>query len=140
MPLAKHPNPSSSVTSHFSLKGKVAAVTGGARGIGLSASRAIAEADASVATLYSSTNDADAIASQIAADTGANVKAYKASVETKEEIASVLRQISEDFGGLHIVVANAGTVLSDTKSPCLRHREVVHKPTFVTRLTLKPRV
>ncbi|KAF9730948.1 hypothetical protein PMIN06_004602 [Paraphaeosphaeria minitans] len=107
MPLAKHPNPSSSVTSHFSLKGKVAAVTGGARGIGLSASRAIAEADASVATLYSSTNDADAIASQIAADTGANVKAYKASVETKEEIASVLRQISEDFGGLHIVVANA---------------------------------
>ncbi|KAL1607960.1 hypothetical protein SLS60_002899 [Paraconiothyrium brasiliense] len=108
MSLAAHPNPSSPVTTHFSLKGKIAAVTGGVRGIGLSASRALAEAGASVAILYSSTKDADAIASQIAKDTGANVKAYKASVENKEEIASVLQQIAKDFGGLDIVVANAG--------------------------------
>ncbi|KAK3201326.1 hypothetical protein GRF29_185g626235 [Pseudopithomyces chartarum] len=108
MSLATHPNPSSPVTSHFSLKGQTAAITGGVRGIGLSASRALAEAGANIAILYSSTKDASAIASQIAKDTGVTVKAYKASVENKEEIATVLQQIEKDFGRLDIVVANAG--------------------------------
>jgi sorbose reductase len=108
MPLHQPTDSSKPVTSHFSLKGKTAAITGGVRGIGLSASRALAEAGANVAILYTSTTNADEVASQIAKDTGVTVKAYKASVENKEEIDSVLNKISSDFGQLDIVVANAG--------------------------------
>lgn len=108
MPLAKPSNTDAPVHSLFSLKGKTAAVTGGVRGIGLAASQALAEAGANVAILYSSTKDADAIAARIASSTGATVKAYKASVENKDEITSVINTIAKDFGGLDIVVANAG--------------------------------
>ena len=108
MPLYKPSNPDTHVTSQFSLKGKNAAVTDGVRGIGLAASRALAEAGANVAILYSSTKDADAIASSIAKETGVTVKAYKATVEKKDEIDAVLKDIARDFGSLDIVVANAG--------------------------------
>lgn len=108
MPLAKPANTDAHVTSQFSLKGKTAVVTGGVRGIGLAASRGLAEAGANVAVLYSSTKDADAIADSIAADTGVKVKAYKAAVENKDEITRVINTVAADFGGLDIVVANAG--------------------------------
>lgn len=108
MPLYKPANTNAHVTSQFSLKGKNAAVTGGVRGIGLAASRALAEAGANVAILYSSTTDAPSIAAQLAEETGAIVKAYKAAVENKTEINSVLNTIAGDFGTLDIVVANAG--------------------------------
>lgn len=108
MPLAQPSNPNEHVTSQFSLQGKTAAVTGGVRGIGLAASKALAEAGANVAILYSSTKDADAIAASIASATGVRVQAYKASVENKEEITRVINTIAKDFGSLDIVVANAG--------------------------------
>ena len=108
MPLYKPSNTDTHVTSQFSLKGKNAAVTGGVRGIGLAASKALAEAGANVAILYSSTKDADAIAAKLASETGVTVKAYKASVEKKDEINAVLNTIASDFGSLDIVVANAG--------------------------------
>ncbi|KAF2676932.1 oxidoreductase [Lentithecium fluviatile CBS 122367] len=108
MPLHQPSNPERPVINHFSLKGKTAAVTGGIRGIGLSVSRALAEAGANVAILYTSTTDAPSIAAKIAQETDVTVKAYKASVENKEEIASVLNTIASDFGQLDIVVANAG--------------------------------
>lgn len=108
MPLYKPSNPDLHVNAQFSLKGKNAAVTGGVRGIGLAAARALAEAGANVAVLYSTTTDADDIAAGIAKETGVTVKAYKASVEHKEEIDGVLKTIASDFGSLDIVVANAG--------------------------------
>ncbi|CAI6335265.1 unnamed protein product [Periconia digitata] len=109
MPLYKPSNTNVHVTAQFSLKGKTAAVTGGVRGIGLAASRALAEAGANVAILYSSSKDAESTASTLASETGVTVKAYKASVQNKDEIDSVLKTIASDFGGtLDIVVANAG--------------------------------
>ena len=51
MPLYKPENPDAPVLSQFSLKGKVVAVTGGARGIGLEIARGMAEAGADVALL-----------------------------------------------------------------------------------------
>ncbi|KAF1849077.1 oxidoreductase [Cucurbitaria berberidis CBS 394.84] len=108
MPLYKPSNPDVHVTSQFSLKGKNAAVTGGVRGIGLAASKALAEAGANVAILYTSTKDAEEIAAKLASETGVTVKAYKASVENKDEITTVLNTVASDFGSLDIVVANAG--------------------------------
>jgi len=110
MVLAKHPSPDSPVTSHFSLKGKTAAITGGTRGIGLEVSRGLAEAGANVAIIYTSTKpeEADAIAADIAKRTGTKVSAYKSDVCNKSTITDTLEQIAKDFDKLDIVVANAG--------------------------------
>lgn len=92
----------------FSLRGKVSAVTGGARGIGLEVSRGLAEAGADVALIYRTTKDASEIATDIAKSNGIKCVAYQANVEDPKAIEAVLLQIAEDFGKLDIVVANAG--------------------------------
>ncbi|KAM3552502.1 hypothetical protein MY1884_007177 [Beauveria asiatica] len=108
MPLYRPSNSDAPVLSQFSLHGKVAAVTGGARGIGLEIARGLAEAGASVAIIYSSSRHAHDTASQIAADTGAKVAAYQGDVRRRAAIAETVRQIVADFGRLDVVVANAG--------------------------------
>lgn len=108
MPLSGHPQPEAPVLQHFSLKGKKAAVTGGARGIGFEVCRGLAEAGADVALLYTQSKDADEKAAEIAKATGVTVKAYKADVRSKENIDQTLQQVAEDFGRLDICVANAG--------------------------------
>merc|ERR1712070_165566 len=108
MPLAKPNDPSKPVLSHFSLQNKIAAVTGGARGIGLEVVRALAEAGATVALIYTSSKDAEDTASKISKDTGSTVKAYKSDVRDKTSITATINQIATEFGRLDICVANAG--------------------------------
>lgn len=108
MPLATPPQPSKPVLSHFSLEGKVAAVTGGARGIGLEVCRALAEAGASVALIYTSSKDAAQTAKSIATATGQKVVAYQSDVRDKKAITATIERVAQDFGKLDICVANAG--------------------------------
>lgn len=108
MPLYQPPNSDAPVLSQFSLKGKVAAVTGGARGIGLEIVRGLAEAGAEVALIYSTSTDAPDIASKIAADTGVRVQAYQSDVRSRATIAATVDQIVADFGHLDVMVANSG--------------------------------
>ena len=96
------------VLKAFSLQGKVAAVTGGARGIGLEVARGLAEAGANVAIIYRSSKDAHKIAEQFVKDNKIRCQAYQAEVEDAKAIDDCLTQIAEDFGHLDIVVANAG--------------------------------
>jgi sorbose reductase len=109
MPLAAHPNASASVLDHFSLKGKVCVVTGGARGIGEQIVRAFAEAGADVALIFRTTAGSE-VAETIARDTGRRVEAFQADVTRREEIAECIQKITKDFGKgrLDVVVANAG--------------------------------
>lgn len=96
------------VLKGFSLQGKIAAVTGGARGIGLEVSRGLAEAGADVAVIYNSSQVAPAVAEEIAKATGVKCVAYQAEVKDPKAIEDTLIQISKDFGKLDIVVGNAG--------------------------------
>lgn len=110
MPLFKPDDVNTNVLSQFSLKGKVAAVTGGAKGIGLEIVRGLAEAGADVAILYgTSAAAADEAARTIAAATGVRIQTYSADVAKQADIAACLDKVVADFGGrLDIVVANAG--------------------------------
>ncbi|KAK1622214.1 oxidoreductase [Colletotrichum phormii] len=124
MPLYKPPNPSAPALSQFSLKGKVAAVTGGARGIGLEIVRGLAEAGAEVALIYATSKDAAEIASQIAKDTGVSIRAYQSDVRSRTSIAATVDQIVQDFGHLDVMVANSG-VCADI--PSLEYTEETWK-------------
>jgi sorbose reductase len=101
-------DPSSHVLSQFSLRGKVAAVTGGSRGIGLEVVKGLAEAGAGVALIYCTTEDASEKAAKIAKANGVRVEAYRADVTVKAIITRVIEDIARDFGHLDIVVINAG--------------------------------
>lgn len=113
MVMPSHPSPTSPVLTHFSLAGRVAAITGGVRGIGLAAAQGLAEAGATgIALIYASTppDEAAAIAADLAARTGGttDVRAYRSVVQDKAAIAQTLEAIERDFGRLDVVVANAG--------------------------------
>jgi sorbose reductase len=103
-------SPAAGVLSRFSLKGKIAVVTGGARGIGLEVVRGLAEAGADVALIYSSTKEAPQIAADIAKDTGVRVEAWQSDVASRKAISDTINDIATNFGNgaLDIVIANSG--------------------------------
>ncbi len=93
------------------LKGKIALVTGAASGVGREIALNLAAEGASVAVNYrSSAEDADALVGEIAAK-GGNAKAYRADVADFAAVKSMVDQIVKDFGGLNILINNAGLAL-----------------------------
>ncbi|KAL4866024.1 hypothetical protein BDV12DRAFT_210750 [Aspergillus spectabilis] len=101
------------VMKAFDLTGKVAVITGGARGIGLEVTKGLAEAGADVAIIYNTSSTATATASQIAQENNITARAYQANVSNQAEISRTIEQIKSDFGGkLDIVVVNSGVAAS----------------------------
>jgi sorbose reductase len=109
MVLYQSPDTDAPVLSQFSLRGKVAAVTGGAKGIGKEIVRGLAEAGAEVALIYATSADAAAqTAEEVASATGVTVRTYQSDVRSRESIASTVDEIVRDFGRLDVMVANSG--------------------------------
>ena len=93
------------------LKGKIALVTGAARGVGREIVLTLAAEGANVAVNYrNSGKDADALVSEIAAK-GVNAKAYKADVADFTAVKAMVDAIVKDYGGLNILINNAGLAL-----------------------------
>uniref|UniRef100_A0A8H7KB54 Uncharacterized protein n=1 Tax=Bionectria ochroleuca TaxID=29856 RepID=A0A8H7KB54_BIOOC len=107
MPLFQPADANTHVLSQFSLKGKIAAVTGGAKGIGLEVVRGLAEAGADVAIIYATTNAAE-VGDKIAAENNVKIRTYQSDVRSRAAIAATVAQIVADFGRLDIMVANSG--------------------------------
>jgi 3-oxoacyl-[acyl-carrier protein] reductase len=92
----------------FSLKDKVAVVTGAGRGIGLAIARTFAEAGARVAVVSrTETNSASAAASINADFPGAAIP-YAVDVSDSDAVAAMAKQVIADFGTVDILVNNAG--------------------------------
>ena len=91
-----------------SLSGRTALVTGGSRGIGRGIALSLARAGADVAINYRrEAAEADAVVAEIEA-MGRRAIAYGASVDDYEACAVMVEQVAADFGGLSILINNAG--------------------------------
>ncbi len=92
----------------MSLNGRVALVTGGGRGIGKAISLALAADGATIAVNYR--RDEDAAKETVAEieKLGAKARAYSASVEDWDQDQAMVEQIVADFGGVDILINNAG--------------------------------
>jgi 3-oxoacyl-[acyl-carrier protein] reductase len=92
------------------LKGKIALVTGGARGIGRAISISLAKYGATVAVNYHhSKENADQLMEEIKA-LGGNAFAYQADISNSYQISQMMKKIKLNYGGLDILVNNAGVM------------------------------
>jgi len=95
------------------LKGKLAVITGGSRGIGLGIARAFAREGADVLITARSRDAVEAAAAGIAADYGVRAHAVASDVATAEGCAAII-DAAAGMGGADIFVSNAGTGSNET--------------------------
>jgi 3-oxoacyl-[acyl-carrier protein] reductase len=90
-----------------SVAGLTVLVTGAASGMGRATARVFAAEGANVAVTDFVAGGAEAVAAEIVAN-GGTAKAWTLDVANRDNINAVVNEIAEHFGGLDIIVNNAG--------------------------------
>lgn len=115
--------------------GKVAIVTGGAKGLGLADAKALAREGATVVLtdIDDAGNDA---AAAIARDTGATVVFKHQDVSSEERWTEIVAEVEKEFGGVDVLVNNAGIVIMGTPEQCTleqfrKHNAIMNEGVFL---------
>ena len=92
----------------MSLKGNVALVTGGSRGIGRAICVELARQGAAVAVNYAGSREAAAETAELCRQLGAEAEVFQADVASPDACEALAAAVKERFGRLDILVNNAG--------------------------------
>jgi 3-oxoacyl-[acyl-carrier protein] reductase len=95
------------------LSGKTAIITGASKGIGKGIAETFAKQGANVAFTFLSSVEKGQALEQELQQYGTRVKGYRSDASKMEDAEALVAQVVEDFGGVHIVVNNAG-ITKDT--------------------------
>ncbi|MDA0742114.1 MAG: SDR family NAD(P)-dependent oxidoreductase, partial [Bacteroidetes bacterium] len=95
------------------LSGKTAIITGASKGIGKGIAETFAKQGANVAFTFLSSVEKGQALEQELQQYGTQVKGYRSDASKMEDAEALVAQVVEDFGGVHIVVNNAG-ITKDT--------------------------
>ncbi|MAZ96105.1 MAG: 3-oxoacyl-[acyl-carrier-protein] reductase [Flavobacteriales bacterium] len=90
------------------LAGKTAIITGASKGIGKGIAEVFAKNGANVAFTYLSSVERGQALEEEMKEYGTNVKGYRSDASKMEDAEALVAQVIEDFGGVDIVVNNAG--------------------------------
>jgi NAD(P)-dependent dehydrogenase (short-subunit alcohol dehydrogenase family) len=113
--------PHTPVLDSFRLDGKVALITGGSKGLGLTMATALAEAGADVALSGRTIATCDDAASQIASATGRRAKGFGADVTSSADIERLVTSIEDSLGPIDILINNAGVNIRGTVDQLPEH-------------------
>jgi sorbitol-6-phosphate 2-dehydrogenase len=91
---------------------QIAIVTGAAQGLGAAIARRLAEEGAHVVVADLNADGAQRTAAEIAAATGRQTLAVAVDVTQEDQIEALVQRAVAAYGGLDLMVANAGIVLS----------------------------
>jgi gluconate 5-dehydrogenase len=94
----------------FDLSGRSALVTGASRGIGRWIAQGLAEAGADVVIVSRKQADCDAVAREIASDTGRRALPRACDVAEPEAIDALVAAATDELGHIDVLVNNAGVV------------------------------
>src|SRR5437588_12620826 len=96
------------------LEGKIALITGGSRGIGAAIAKRLAAEGANVAITYTKGADAAALVVKEIERAGGKAIAIQADATDADAGKAAVEKTVATFGGLHVLVNNAGTAIPKT--------------------------
>ena len=92
----------------FMIKGKIAIVTGGTKGIGRAIARALVTAGANVAITARNEDEIARTVDDLKTIGSGTVAGYVCDVRDYEQVKSVFERVAKEFGGLDVLINNAG--------------------------------
>jgi NAD(P)-dependent dehydrogenase (short-subunit alcohol dehydrogenase family) len=107
-----------SIAELFSLRGRVALVTGGSKGLGLSIAHGFAQAGATTILAGRDESTAGASAREVADASGEECVGWRLDVTDEQEVATVFAGIADRFGALDVVVNCAGVNVRHPLEEC----------------------
>lgn len=115
--------------------GKVAIVTGGAKGLGQADATALAREGAAVVLTDIDESGAD-VAADIARGTGATVVFKHQDVASEARWAEIVAETEQSFGGIDALINNAGIVIMGTPEQCTleqfrQHNAIMNEGVFL---------
>jgi NAD(P)-dependent dehydrogenase (short-subunit alcohol dehydrogenase family) len=123
-------------TRNLELKGKIALITGGGRGIGRAVAFAFGRAGACVAVVARTSGEVERVAAEVRGECGVETMHATCDVSNASDVARVVARVVETFGrGADILVNNAGiaesaTVLKTDDAHWQRHLDINLTGTF----------
>jgi len=92
------------VAADYDLHGRIAFITGAARGIGAESARRLASRGATIALVGLEPEEME----RVAGECGNGSAPFEADVTDRAQLAEVVEQVVERFGGIDVCMANAG--------------------------------